>query len=297
MRETLCQRLGSVVAAVATIAAGCGPGSPSAPAGAAGSVPRVVSLAPALTAIVTALGAKGALVGVTAYCDAPGVPVVGDFKPQPERVLAQRPDRVLLADYGSQGADREALAALGLNVSVLPLQTLADMRKTTLAIGGLLRREGEARGLVAEFDRVADGVRARAVAHRTTAGAHPVRVLLVYDLEPGFVLTTGGGDHVSELFALAGADNVAAGAPRTARLGLEVVLARQPVLIVHAARDPRFAEDAAARADWREAFPALPAVQRGQVYVWPDDLLARNGPHLAVVLARVAAMVDGARAP
>ena len=295
MRETIRQRLGSLFVAALVVAAACG-APPAAPV-ASGGAPRIVSLAPALTAIVTALGGRDALVGVTAYCDAPGIPVVGDFKPQPERVLAQRPDRVLLADYGSQGADREALAALGLNVSVLPLQTLADMRKTTMSIGALLGREGDARGLVAEFDRVADGVRTRAVAHRTTAGAHPVRVLLVYDLEPGFVLTTGGGDHVSELFALAGADNVAAGAPRTARLGLEVVLARRPDLIVHAARDQRFADDAAARAYWREAFPALPAVQRGQVYVWPDDLLARNGPHLAGVLARIAAMVDGARAP
>jgi iron complex transport system substrate-binding protein len=259
-------------------------------------MPRIVSLTPALTAIITALGGKEALVGVTAYCHAPGVPVVGDFKPQPERILAQRPDRVVLAAYGSQRADRDALEALGLNVSALPLETLAEMRATTLSLGALLGREGQARALVGEFDRVANDVRAR-TAKRMAAATAPVRVLLVYDLEPGFVLTTGGGDHVSELLALAGADDVAAGAPRTARLGLELVLARRPDLIIHAARDARFSDDAAARAYWREAFPALPAVARGQVYVWPDDLLAQNGPHLAGVLARIAVMVDGARAP
>ena len=119
-------------------------------------------------------------------------------------------------------------------------------------------------------------------------------MLLVYDVQPGFVLTTGGGDHISELIALAGGVNVAAPGPLTSRLGLEEVLAKAPDLIVHVAADSRFTNDQAARDYWR-SFPDLPAVRHGQVFVWPDDLLARNGPHLAAVAVRLGALVAGAR--
>jgi len=246
--------------------------------------PRVVSLAPALTAIARSLGADAHLVGVTAFCDAPGKPVVGDLAPRPEAVLAQRPDLVLMAGYASQAPTAAALTALGLRVDTLPLVTLADMRASTAALGRLLHRETAATLALAAFDAaVAAAPRGR-----------PVRTLFVYDLQPGFVTTTGGGDHIAELAALLGADNVARG-PTTLRLGLERVLEAAPELIVHVAPDQRFPDSAAALAHWA-SWPELPAVRRRQVVVYPDDALARNGPHLAAVVPRLSAFIAAARA-
>lgn len=246
--------------------------------------PRVVSLAPALTAIVHALGADAHLVGVTSFCDAPGKPVVGDLAPRPEAVLAQRPDLVLMAGYASQADTAAALGALGLRVDTLPLVTLADMRASTATLGRLLHREPAATAALAAFDQ------ALSAAPR----GRPVKTLIVYDLQPGFVTTTGGGDHIAELAALLGADNIARG-PVTLRLGLERVLEAAPELILHVAPDQRFPDSAAALAHW-SAWPSLPAVARRQVIVYPDDALARNGPHLAAVVPRLAALIDAARA-
>lgn len=230
--------------------------------------PRLVSLAPALTAIVTALGAKDHLVGVTSWCDAPGVAVVGDMKPRPEAVLMATPELVVMAQYGSQAPDLAPISALGLETLSLPLVTLDDMRAATKKLGEVLGRDDEAARLVARFDTALEGRR-----------GPPVRVLLVYGQEPGFVITTGGGDHVSGLIAALGGVNVVDG-PVTARLGLDRVLALDPEVILHAAPSPTMKDSAAALA-WWSSLPTLSAVKARRVHVFPRDSLGLNSPKLA----------------
>ena len=105
---------------------------------------------------------------------------------------------------------------------------------------------------------------------------------IIHGLEGGFVYTTGGGDHVEGLLARAGLVNALAGHPRTARLGVEVVVAARPDVILHTAPSAAMTDSASALAIWGR-FPELPAVKAGRIRVWPDDRLARNGPHLAAV--------------
>ncbi|MCB9732097.1 MAG: ABC transporter substrate-binding protein [Deltaproteobacteria bacterium] len=279
-------RLALILAALAALAAACGRRDGPRPAPA----PRVVSIVPAATAVVVALGEADHLVGVTRYGHAPGVPVVGDTNPPPERVLAQEPDLVLVGDYPSQAPTREKLAALGVETLPLPFVTLADMRAATLTLGARLGATPEAEALVARLDAALAAGRARA----TERG--PVKVLVVYGTEPGFVYTTAGGDHVSELLAAVGGVNVVHDGGLTVRLGLEAVLARAPELVLHVAPDAALPDDAAALAYWRQALPDLPAARRGQVRVWPDDHLAQNGPWLADAVAPLAALLDRAAA-
>ena len=74
------------------------------------------------------------------------------------------------------------------------------------------------------------------------------------------------------------------------------MLEAAPELILHVAPDQRFPDAAAALAHW-SAWPGLPAVAHRQVIVWPDDALARNGPHLAAVVPLLSAIISAARAP
>ncbi len=249
--------------------------------------PRVVSLAPALTDIVVALGAAPHLVGVTRWCRAEGVPIVGDLRPRPEAVLEARPDLVLVSTYGSQAPDLAPLESLGFTTHALPLTTLADMRATTTALGKLLGRDGDS--LVRAFDTALAEARGR------LPKTPPVKVLLVYGVEPGAVISTGGGDHISELLEALGAELVTLTTDRsvTLRLGLDRVLSLAPELILHAAPDATLPESAA-RAHWAR-WPAIPAVARGQIQVYPDDDLARNGPHLARTIPKLVAFLQAAR--
>jgi len=234
-----------------------------------------VSLAPAITAILVELGAKDHLVGVTSWCDAPGVAVVGDMKPRPEAVLAAEPDLVVMAQYGSQAPDLAPLSALGLETLSLPLVTLDDMRQATIRLGELTGTDG--REVVRRFDEALTAGQAN-----TSRG---VRFLLVYGLEPGFVITTGGGDHISELLTALGGVNAVSGGVTT-RLGLERVLELNPEVIVHAAPSPSFPDSKAALAHWA-TWRGLDAVASGRVFVFPRDTLARNGPQLTRDIAEL----------
>jgi iron complex transport system substrate-binding protein len=253
-----------------------------------GGVRRVVSLDPSLTELVTALGAGERLVGRTRFCrvaDPDAVPVVGDLRPVPEAVLGATPDLVLMADYPSQAADRAGLVALGAPVLALPLVTLADLRAALVTVGGRLGREAEARRRVDALDASLAGLSRCSLQNIKTFA-------IIHGLDGGHAYTTGGGDHVSALLEQAGLRNALSGHPPTARVGLEVVVAARPDLILHTAPAPAQPDSASAQRLWA-AFPEVPAVRHGAVRVWPGDHLARNGPQLAEVADRLCAFLAG----
>ena len=256
------------------------PSEPSVPS------PRVVSLTPSVTDLIVGLGAGQHLVGVTALCDAPGVPVVGDMRPDPERTAARRPDLVVAGAYPFNASDLEALRALGLSVLGLPLDSLAQMRQAVLLLGERLGVLPAARALAEDLDRALDEARAAA---RAWAARRP-RVLLVFDIDGGHVYTTGGGDHLAELLDVAGGVNVAAGGPRTTRLSLERVMQLEPDLILHAAPTPAFPTAAAARAFWC-TLAEIPAVIGDRVEVWPDNKLTLHGATLPEQMRRLSGLV------
>jgi len=261
-----------------------------APVDAAAPSPRVVSLTPAATAIIDALGARDHLVGVTRYCNVTGVPVVGGIDARPEAVLARRPDLVVIGDYPSQNPLRVELEALHVPVDAPLLIRVADLRAAILHLGDVLGRAPRATALVAALDAGFATARARAARRRA------VRVLLVYEVAQGYVYTSGGGDHLDDVLAANGAVNIAAGGPLTTRLALDAVLARAPDLILHAAPNATFPDDAAALAYWKN-LADLPAVRAGHVAVWPDDHLAQNGPWIGDSAVRLADLLDRVAPP
>ncbi|MEZ4269780.1 MAG: helical backbone metal receptor [Myxococcota bacterium] len=275
--------------ALLALTVGCGPSAARTEAQAGGEAARVVSLAPSLTQMVVGLGRGERLVGATRYCEAPGVAVVGDARPQVERVLAARPELVLAPRYASMAADVAGLRAQGLDVLELPLESVGDARQAMLALGERLGAQAEAAAMVSALDAAMAGARAEAQARTARPG-----VLLVYEVADGYVYTTGGGDHLAEVLDAVGARNVAAGGALTARLPLERVEAMAPEMIVHVAPSARFGDDAAALAYWRAASPTLPAVVKKRVHVWPNGALATHGPGLAQAVARLSALVSAA---
>jgi len=111
---------------------------PPAPA----EVRRVVTLAPSLSEIVLALGARDRLVGVTRFDDDPRtekLPRIGGYNdPQPEAVLAVKPDLVLAEPSPENRGPVETLARLGIPVEAFPLATVANIEDAVAAIAGLL---------------------------------------------------------------------------------------------------------------------------------------------------------------
>jgi iron complex transport system substrate-binding protein len=122
-------------------------------------------------------------------------------------------------------------------------------------------------------------------------GARRLRVFYQVASAPAF--TIGGGHLIDRAIRDCGGENVFADSPIPApQVGLEGVLARQPDVIVAAtthARRPAWLDE------WR-AWPQLPAVSLGNLFVVDADLLHRPGPRFVDGMAQLCAVLADARA-
>src|SRR5207237_4101627 len=105
-------------------------------------VRRVVTVAPAVSEIVLALGAGERLAGVTRFDDDArerDLPQLGGYNdPQPEAVLAVKPDLILAEPAPENRGPVETLARLGIAVEPFPLATAGHVEAAIAAIAGLL---------------------------------------------------------------------------------------------------------------------------------------------------------------
>lgn len=192
---------------------------------------RIVTLAPSLSAIVIDLGAAERLVGVSRYDDAPEVealPRVGGFlDPAPEAILRLEPDLILAQPSpGNRGAV-ERLAALGVPVLVVRLDTVEQTLEAVRAVGAAIGRPADGEARAAAIRAGLDAARAR-----VRDAARP-RVLLVYGWQP--LVVAGPNSFAHELIEAAGGINVAAAARGAyPTLSAEAALAAAPALVIDA---------------------------------------------------------------
>jgi iron complex transport system substrate-binding protein len=246
---------------------------------------RVVSLAPSLTDMVTALGEAGRLAGVTRYDDAPevkGLPRVGGFlDPSPEAVLALRPDLVLwLADGGAFPAVRR-IAALGVAVLAVPVVDVADVLACARLVGAAL-------GNAAAGERLARSLEEAILRTSRRAAALPrVRVLMVVGREP--LVVAGPGSYPDALLRIAGGANVAEGDRPWPIYPLEKAVAANPDLVLDAAANEP--------AEGMARLAAIPAVRAGRVARLPNDDALRPGPRLVRALDQLLRALHPEAAP
>jgi ABC-type Fe3+-hydroxamate transport system substrate-binding protein len=236
-------------------------------------VVRVVSLVPSLTEAV-ALTLPGLLVGATDWCTHPeGLDVarVGGSKyPDLDRVLALRPDLVLLNVEENRRADADALVAAGVAVRVTYPRTV-DGALAELA--DLLRELGaptEPEWLVAARRAWAD----------VPAARPPRRAVVPVWRRPWVVL--GGDTFAGDVLRRLGVTNLYADdAERYPRPGLDELRAREPELVVLPDEPYRFTAD-----DGPEAFPGVPcALLSGRHLAWYGPSLAAAPAVLSAQLA------------
>ncbi|MCW3815170.1 helical backbone metal receptor [Micromonospora sp. DR5-3] len=235
---------------------------------------RVVSLVPSLTEAV-ALTRPEVLVGATDWCSHPdGLDVarVGGSKyPDLDRVLALRPDLVLLNEEENRRADAAALQAAGVPVRVTFPRTVPE---ALTQLGELVA----ALGVTGEPDWLRAARRAWADLPAPTA--RRAAVVPVWR-RPWVVLgrDTFAGDALHRLGV---ANQWADHAERYPRPSLDELRGRRPDLVVLPDEPYRFTAD-----DGPEAFPGVPAVLvSGRHLTWYGPSLAEAPALLAAQLAR-----------
>lgn len=248
----------------------------------AGAPPsRIVSLVPATTELVFALGAGARLVGRTHWDEWPpeamAVPDMGPgVRPNIEAVLAARPDLVLLYASADNRPAARRLRDAGIATLSLKVDRIEHFERCALILGRMLGDTVRARTTVDTVKATLARVSAR------TASVQRPRVLWPVDISP--VIAIGAGSFLHELMQIAGGANVYGDMQAVSpQLSLEDVHARDPdVILANEALAARIRADPA----WR----ALRAVRTGRVLIADEVLMGRPSVRMgeaAVALARL----------
>lgn len=245
---------------------------------------RIVSLTPAATEILFAIGAGPKVVAGTEYDNYPEeakqLPRIGGFTPQSinvEAILAHRPDLVVA------GPQTEVIAALEkFGIPVVALDP-----KGVAAVWDDIELLGKLTGCEEKANEVAASCRSGWGRGITTTNAHTgvPRVFVLVDVP---LFTCGPGNFIDEIITTAGGVNVFADATGAwPAVSDEQVLARDPQVILyfdHANKgDAGIPAQLRGRTGWKE----LSAVKNGQVFAVDADLLTRPGPRLVEGLEQV----------
>lgn len=246
---------------------------------------RVVSLIPATTELLFAIGAGPAVVGRTRYCDYPPgaapVPDLGDgIKPSIEAVLARKPDLVVLYNSGQNAAVAGRLGELGIPALRLNTDALSDVPRIARVLGRLTGRERGADSVAAVFDT------ALAAATLPHVARPPKVLLLVWEQPP---MTIGRGSFLSELVERAGGENLFADVPASSGVvSVEAVAARNPDLIFTTTDGP---SAFAARPEWQ----VVPAVRDHRFLRVTGSEFNRPSPRAPAAIRELAARLRAIR--
>ena len=248
---------------------------------------RIVSLNPASTELLFAVGAGPALVGRSQWCDWPAeaarLPSLGDaISPSLEAIVARRPDLVVLYPSGQNAAAARRLRSLGIAVAQLRTDLVSDVPRLAPVLGALAGRrtagDSLARAFEAELDAITEDTPA-------PGDARPTVFLLVWDQPP---MTVGRGSFLTELIERAGGRNVFADlASSAAAISIEAVTARDPDLVlVTSEGDPSFAR----RPEWA----SVPAVRERRFVRITGSQFNRPGPRVPAAVRELAGKLRAA---
>jgi iron complex transport system substrate-binding protein len=271
---------------------------------------RIVSLLPAGSEIVDALGLGSLLVGRSHGCDFPeevvALPSVtvpgsaGTSHLAVERLVALRPDLVIAdgrIDAGETGdrAVRAALRDRDPEASVVGLdpRSLEGSFNAIISVGAFAEAEDEAIGLV-ELLRERLGGLENLVLERRLLGIASRRVIVLASLSP----LAGAGAWVPELVRRAGGwDLLGQEQDDVVPTSWERLRDLDPEVLVLALDDSAAASAEAFAAAARDGllpawFDDLAAVRDGELFAVSAALLLRPGPRLVEGLAMLAELFD-----
>ena len=245
---------------------------------------RIVSLVPAATEMLFAIGAGPRVVAVSSYDHEPSeverLPRVGALlDPDLERILGLRPDLVVV--YGTQHDLQQQLSRAAIPAFSYKHGGLADVTSTIRALGERTGTVTRANDVASAIERDLADIRAR------VTGRDRPRTLLVFGREPGTLrnlYASGGVGFLHDMLDVAGAVNVFAAEKReSVQASSETLLAAAPEVII----ELHYADGAVDLSAWR-ALPALPAVRTNRIVVLTGTDLVTAGPRVAAATRRLA---------
>jgi iron complex transport system substrate-binding protein len=249
---------------------------------------RIVSIVPATTEMLFAMGAGDRLVAVGSYDrfppDVDRLPRVGALlDPDVERIIALRPDLVVL--YNTQDTLRTQLDHSRIPYYPYTHRGLPDIAETIRSLGLRAGVAERANALAARLERQIDDVRAR------VAKAARPRTLLTFGRDRGTLRNidaSGGIGFLHDMLEAAGASNMLADVKQQSVMTTtEMILTRAPEVII----ELRYARaDATSESNMRawDVLASVPAVRNHRLYVLEGDEFVVPGPRVGRATERLA---------
>jgi iron complex transport system substrate-binding protein len=249
---------------------------------------RVISIIPATTEMLFAMGAGDRVIAIGSYDhfppEAQKLPRVGALiDPNVEQILQMRPDLVVL--YGTQTELRRRLERAGIPYYPYVHKGLSDITET-------MRSLGKRMGVEAGGNALADRVEKQLVEIRERVAKSPrPRTLLVIGREQSSlrnISASGGQGFLHDMLEAAGGTDVLADIHRqSVAMSTEMVLARAPDVIV----ELQYSQDGAGSegiAAWNR-LASVPAVKNHRVILLTGEEFVVPGPRVGAATRRLAA--------
>ena len=243
---------------------------------------RIISLSPAHTEILFALGLGDRIVGVSDYSDYPEAATkkenVGSYdSPNIEKIISLNPDLVMATEEHQEAV--EQLTKYKIPVVALNPKSVKEVLNTVNLIGKVTGTDKEAAALAGDMQSRMDKITAMTTNLRDYERP---RVLVVIWHEP--IFTVGAGTFHDELIQMAGGVNIAHYLSGYPIISLETIIADNPQIII-AGVGMGTGMDASLQAMLTEPRLALTDARLNNwVYGANMDIISRPGPRLVEAL-------------
>ena len=251
---------------------------------------RIVSLSPGATEALFAVGAGPRVVAVDLFSDTPeaarSLTKVDYSRPNPEQVIALRPDLVLMS--GRQRDQVQRFRELGLPVVYLGEPATLDAVLDNIALIAKATGDDEAaatllRGLTQRLGAV------RAKVADVTTGPR-----VFFELSPA-LHTAGPNSFIGSMLSTLKAQNIATTATQFPQLSAEALIAADPQVVLLA--DVASAKVDPASIGQRPGWAGVSAVRNGRVHEVDADATNRPGPRIVDAVEAIARALYPERFP
>lgn len=248
---------------------------------------RIMSLAPHATELLFAAGGGDRIIGTVSYSDYPAaaksIPRVGDNREVDlERIIAMKPDLLVVWLHGSAPRQIDALRQLGIPMFHSQPHKLEAIPDSLLRLGQLMGTEAVAQPAAADLRQQLDALAAK------YAGRPPVRMF--YQVWDKPLFTLNGAHIVSDSIRLCGGENIFGKLKTVApTVSVEGVLQEDPEAIFGTAEKNYGGINL-----WRP-YTTMKAVRNGNLFTLNGDLLNRAGPRMVAGTAALCEKLELAR--
>lgn len=244
---------------------------------------RIISLSPATTEMIYAIGAEDKLVGVTHDCNYPKAAQskarLGKFgEVQLEKILKLKPDLILVTSEMKQVLT--PLKRLKIPVLALNMPNIDAIEKQLLVLGKLTHKTEQAQARVKQMQTAQKQLK------QWPAAQAPGVFYLVWDRP---LMSASQTSFIGNVIQKSGGKNIVQSKAPFLHYSLESLIKNNPEVLV-------IPESVAKRVDLNKApFNHLKAVKQKKVLIINDDLISRPGPRVVEAMRLMNAFFESAK--